>query len=118
MPIVAMNSVSPSWLTSGPSTKRSMIHAVSAMIAAANSSPRITAAQNGKPFATRKSSERTSARPASSTIAPLREVEHAGRLEDQHEAQRDQRIEHAGEQAADQHLEDLSERDHADLSMH
>ena len=32
----------------------------------------------------------------------LREVEHAGGLEDQHEAQRDQRIEHAGEKAADE----------------
>jgi hypothetical protein len=36
----------------------------------------------------------------------LGEVEHAGSLEDQHEAQRHQRIEHAGEQAADQGFEE------------
>ncbi len=69
-PMVDMNSVRPSWLTSGPSTKRSITQAVIAMTTAANTSPRTIAAQNGKPFATRKSSERTSARPASSTIAP------------------------------------------------
>ena len=36
----------------------------------------------------------------------LREVEHAGRLVDQHEAQRHERIHHAREQAADQNLEE------------
>ena len=36
----------------------------------------------------------------------LGEVEHAGRLEDQHEAQRHQRVEDAGEQAADQDFEE------------
>ena len=36
----------------------------------------------------------------------LREIEHAGGLEDQHEAERDQRVEHAGEQAADQGFQD------------
>ncbi len=40
------------------------------MIRPANTSPRMIALQIGKPFATRRSSERTSARPASSTIAP------------------------------------------------
>ena len=39
----------------------------------------------------------------------LREIEHAGGLEDQHEAERDQRIEHAGQQAADQHFEKWAE---------
>ena len=34
----------------------------------------------------------------------LREIEHAGGLEDQHEAERDQRIEHAGDQALPQRL--------------
>jgi hypothetical protein len=42
----------------------------------------------------------------------LREVEHAGGLEDQHEAERDQRIQHARQQAADQHFEELTERQH------
>ena len=36
----------------------------------------------------------------------LGEVEDAGSLEDQHEAQRDQRIEHAGQEAADQGFEE------------
>ena len=36
----------------------------------------------------------------------LREVEHARRLVDQHEAERDQRVHHAREQAADQHFEE------------
>ncbi len=36
----------------------------------------------------------------------LREVEDAGRLVDQHEAQRDQRVHDAGKQAADQHFEE------------
>ena len=43
---------------------------------------------------------------ANSTIAPLREVEHAGCLVDEHEADRDEAIHDAGEQAADQHLEE------------
>ena len=68
--MVDMNSVSPSWLTSGPSTKRSISQAVIAMMTAANSRPSTMAAQIGTPRATRKSSERTSARPASSTMAP------------------------------------------------
>ena len=34
----------------------------------------------------------------------LREIEYAGGLEDQHEAERDQRIEHAGNQALPQRL--------------
>ena len=41
-----------------------------AMIAPANTSPRMIALQSGKPFATRTSSERTSERPASKTIEP------------------------------------------------
>ena len=68
--MVAMNSVSPSWLTSGPSTKRSISQADSAMTSAAKASARSMAPQNGSPCATMKSSERTSARPASSTMAP------------------------------------------------
>ena len=36
----------------------------------------------------------------------LREVEHARGLVDQHEAERDQRVHDAGQQAADQHLEE------------
>ena len=68
--MVDMNRVRPSWLTRGPSTKRSTSQAVMAMMTAANSSPSITAAHMGTPRAARKSSERTSARPASSTMAP------------------------------------------------
>ena len=70
MPMVDMNSVSPSWLTNGPSANRSISQAEIAMMSAANSSAPMTALQYGKPCATRKSSERTSARPASSTIEP------------------------------------------------
>jgi hypothetical protein len=36
----------------------------------------------------------------------LREVEDAGRLVDQHEAERDERVHHAREQAADQDFEE------------
>ncbi len=43
----------------------------------------------------------------------LREVEHAGCLEDQHEPERDQRIEHAGQETAEQDFEELTEGDHA-----
>ena len=43
----------------------------------------------------------------------LREVEDAGGLEDQHEAQRHQRIEHAGQQAADQGFEERAQHVHS-----
>ena len=69
-PMVAMNSVSPSWLTSGPSTKRSISHAEIAMTTAAKARPRMMAPHIGTPCATMKSSDRTSASPASSTMAP------------------------------------------------
>ena len=39
----------------------------------------------------------------------LREVEHAGGLVDQHEADRDQRIHDPGQQTADQHLDEEGE---------
>ena len=39
----------------------------------------------------------------------LREVEDLGRLEDQHEAERDQRVHDAGQQPADQHFEEKQE---------
>jgi hypothetical protein len=43
----------------------------------------------------------------------LREVEHAGRLEDQHEAERDQRVEHAGDEALPDRLgEQVRRLDH------
>ena len=69
-PMVDMNRVRPSWLTSGPSTKRSISQAVIAMMTPANSSASSDGAHIGTPRAARKSSERTSARPASSTMAP------------------------------------------------
>ncbi len=40
----------------------------------------------------------------------LCKIEHAGCLEDQHEAERDQRIEHAGQQAADQDFAETDRR--------
>jgi len=43
---------------------------VIAMMTPANNRPRMIADQTGKPLATSQSSERTSARPASSTIEP------------------------------------------------
>src|SRR6266404_330741 len=45
----------------------------------------------------------------------LGKIEDTGCFEDQHEAKRDQRIQHAGHQSADQHFEKLTERDHAML---
>jgi hypothetical protein len=43
---------------------------------------------------------------ANSTIAPCAKVEYAGRLEDQHKAQRHQRIQHADHQAAQEGLKE------------
>ena len=43
--------------------------------------------------------KRAIASAATSTIAPLGEVEHPGGLEDEHEAQGHQRLQHAGHQA-------------------
>src|SRR5947207_2248088 len=44
-------------------------------------------------------------------------IEYAGCLEDQHEAERDQRIEYAGHQSADKDLEKLTQCDHGRTSM-
>src|SRR5206468_3032853 len=45
----------------------------------------------------------------------LRKSKDTGCLEDQPEAERDQRVQHAGHQSADQHFEKLTQRDHATL---
>ena len=112
-PMVDMKSVRPSWLTSGPSTKRSISQAVIAMTTAANSRPRTIAAQYRK-AARDQEVERAHQRQAGQQHhGALREIEHARRLEDQHEAERHQRIQHARQQAADQDLQKLAERNHA-----
>ena len=45
----------------------------------------------------------------------LGKIKDTGCLEDQHEAERDQRVQHAGHQSADQDFEKLTQRDHAML---
>ncbi len=93
-----MNSVICGWLTSGRSTTRSIASPSTTITASVAS-----AASHGEqpvleqPDVGQRGEEHHRA---------LREVEHAGRLVDQHEAERDQRIHHAGEQAADQHFEE------------
>src|SRR6184192_1071705 len=101
-PMVDMNNVRASWLTSGPITNRSISQAVIAMITAAKPMPRMIAAQSEKPQTTRRSSEQHH--------CALRKIKDTGCLEDQHEAERDQRVQHAGHQSADQHFEKLTQR--------
>ncbi len=90
MPNVAMNRMMSGWFTSGRSTTRSTT----------------TASTNITPMASSSASERGHAHLVQADKRQrrehhhdaLREVEHARRLEDQHEAQRDQRVEHARDQ--------------------
>ena len=97
-PIVAMNSVICGWLTSGRSTTRS-VTSPSTIITASVAG---TASHGGQPVLQQSDvGER-----GEEHHRALREVEHARRLVDQHEAQRHQRIHHAREQAADQDFEE------------
>ncbi len=97
-PMVAMNSVISGWLTSGRSTTRSM----------ARPSSTITAIVTGSAEPQRQAEavdEADEGQRGEEHHRALREVEHAGGLVDQHEAERDQRVHHARQQAADQHFE-------------
>ena len=97
-PIVAMNSVICGWLTSGRSTTRSVTRPSTTMTASASgiASQKLTGVLL-------QADER---RGGEEHHRALREVEHAGRLVDQHEAERDERIHHARQQAADQDFEE------------
>ena len=86
-PIVAMNSVICGWLTSGRSTKRSMASASRTIAASVAGS----ASQNGSPCSMQADERQR----REEHHRALREIEHARRLVDQHEAQRDERIHHA-----------------------
>ncbi len=108
MPSVAISSVMPSWLTSLRSTSRSMSQASASMTttAPANASTLtshfdVEAGRLADPFGEARHRERREQHHRA-----LREIEHAGGLEDQHEAERDQRIQHAGHQAAEQGFEE------------
>ena len=47
----------------------------------------------------------------------LRKVEYAGGLEDQHEAERNERVEHARQEPPDENFQKLTEDDHAHSLM-
>ncbi len=96
-PIVAMNRMICSWFTSGRSTTRSMAKA-SATI---TTMVRTSAATSGRPalHQPHQGQRREEHHHA------LGEVEHAGGLVDEHEAQRHQRVHEPGGEAADQHLD-------------
>ena len=92
----------PSWLTSWRSTSRS----ISIGERDHDRRPRW---RDGDPERHPLRSRRATAQRGEQHHRALGEVEHARRLEDQHEAQRDQRIEHARQQAAEQHFEEETE---------
>ncbi len=97
-PIVAMNSEIGGWLTSGRSTKRSVTMPNTIMIDEREhqrDAERRTLREDADERQRREVHHRA-----------LREVEDARRLVDQHEAERDERVHHAREQAADQDLEE------------
>ena len=99
-PIVAMNSVICGWLTSGRSTTRSVSeaeHDHRRRASPANASHEVDSPMLEQADEGERGEEHHRA---------LREVEHARRLVDQHEAERDERVHHAREQAADQHFEE------------
>jgi ribosomal protein S8E len=103
-------------LTRGPSTKRSTSHADDRHDDGGEQQAQHDRGPDRKALGDEKI-ERTDQRKAGEQHhRALREVEHAGRLEDQHEAQRHQRIEHAGEQPADEDFEELAEGNHATAS--
>ena len=98
MPIVAMNRMMSGWLTSGRSTTRSI-------------------ADRQQEHHAERQRQRQQRRHALLVQADqrqrrehdhdaLREIEDARGLVDQHEAERDQRVEHARDQALPQHLQE------------
>ena len=106
MPSVAISSVAPSWLTSWRSTSLSISQATTNMMISAatmKASDVGAALCSSKPSPLRDpfGKARHGQRREQHHRA-LREVEDARGLEDQHEAQRHQRIQHARHQAADE----------------
>ena len=97
-PMVAMNSVICGWLTSGRSTTRSITRPSTTI----TTSVAGTASQGDEPVL----QQADVGQRREEHHRALREVEHARRLVDQHEAERHQRIHHAREQAADQDFEE------------
>ena len=97
-PMVAMNSVICGWFTSGRSTRRSIAIPSTTITAQRDRDrdPEIHAALD----------QRHEGQRGEEHHRALREVEDAGGLVDQHEAERHQRIHDAGEQAADQDFEE------------
>ncbi len=93
-----MNSVIGGLLTSGRSTARSIATPSATMMTSVTA--RLT--KNGTPCSRRP----TKVSAANRTMRALREIQDARRLVDQHEADRDQRVHDAGQQTADQHLEE------------
>ena len=91
-----MNRMMSGWLTSGRSTKRSTAKA------SANMTPMVRRERDERRNAVRVQADQRQRREHHHDA--LREIEHAGGLEDQHEAERDQRIEHAGDQPLPQRL--------------
>ena len=116
MPSVAISSVMPSWLTSRPSTSF-WISQASTIITQRGEDEGdrvgeelvVEAGQLRDPFGEARHRQRREQHHRA-----LREVEDARGLVDQHEAERDQRIQHAGHQAAEQGFE---ERAHAALAQ-
>ena len=97
MPMVAMNRMMSGWLTSGRSTTRSMATASRNMT---TERQRHARAAPARPFVQADQRQRRE-----DDHDALREIEDARGFVDQHEAQRDQRVEHAGDQPLPQHLE-------------
>ena len=96
-----MKSVIGGWLTSGRSTTRSV-----AMPSSHHHRERHDERQPEIPAAL---DQRHEGQRGEEHHRALREVEHARGLVDQHEAERDERVHHAGEQPAGQHLDEEDE---------
>ena len=91
-----MNRIMSDWLTSGRSIRRSTPNASTNITTTVSASAR----KAGTPCSCRP----TSVSAANTTMMPWAKLNTPGRLEDQHEAKRDQRIEHAGDEAVPQRL--------------
>ena len=102
-PNVAMNRMMSGWLTSGRSISRSTRRTPST-----NITTTVSASARGREIAgqrpLRSSVEADQRERGEHHHDALREIEHARGLEDQHEAERDQRIEHAGDEPFPQRL--------------
>ena len=105
MPNVAINSMMSGWLTSGRSTNRSMPTARAYMIAIVASK----AIHAGTPVLVQPHQRQRREHHHDA----LREIEDARGFVDEHEAERDQRIEHAADETLPDRLdEQVRRRDH------